>query len=139
MATINLARPFALKSATFTIGTDDYTPAVSQAQFNPATSASTWRGIGGNIIKDQSVADWSLVLGFAQDLAPDGLTRFLLDHDGERATVSLVPVEGDPATITATVILSPGSLGGTAGAELAASSVTLAVIGKPTVTDGAGA
>lgn len=134
MATIALTTPYSLKNATLAIDADDFSAAVSQVQFTPSTSASTWRGIGGNVLKDQAIAEWSCTIALAQDLAPGGLLRYLLDNDGEKKTVVFTPVAAGP-TITATLIMSPADIGGTAGADMATSSVTLAVDGKPVFDD----
>lgn len=134
MAVIPLATPYSLKAATLSIATDDFTAAVSQVEFAPSTSQSTWRGIGGNIVRDQAIAEWSCTLGLAQDLAPAGLLRYLLDNEGLNKTAVFTPKTGGP-TITATLVISPATIGGTAGADVAASSVTLAVVGKPVFDD----
>jgi len=134
MAVIDLTTPYSLKNATLAIEADDFTAAISQVQFTPSTSTATWRGIGGNVVKDQSKAEWSCTLAFAQDLAPEGLLRYLLDHDGDKKEVVFTPVAAGP-TVTATLVMSPGDIGGTAGADLAASSVSLAVDGRPVFAD----
>lgn len=134
MATIALTTPYSLKNATLAIEADDFTAAVSQVQFAPSTSTSTWRGIGGNVVKEQAVAEWSCTLGIAQDLAPGGLLRYLLDNDGVKKEVTFTPVADGP-TITATLVMAPADIGGTAGPDMVTSSVTLAVDGKPVFTD----
>lgn len=138
MSTIPVAQPYALKAATFKIGADEYTAAVSQVQFDPSPSSSTWRGIGGNVLTNQSIATWNAVLGFAQDLAPDGLARYLHEHEGETATVEFLPLADGP-TITADLIITPGTIGGTAGADYVTASVTMPVQGRPEFTGGTGA
>lgn len=133
MPDIPLARPFALKSATFAIGADIHTSAVSQVQFDPATQRATWRGIGGNVLTNQSVAEWTATLSFAQDLAAAGLLRYLHENEGKTAKATFTPTgEGTtPVKIEADVILAPGAIGGTAGAEFATATVQLGVVGKP--------
>lgn len=130
MAAIALTTPYSLKNSTLAVAADDFTEAISQVRFNPSTSASTWRGIGGNVLKDQTIADWSAVIGFAQDLAPTGFLRYLMEHEGEEKEVVFTPVAEGPA-ITATLILSPGGIGGAADGNFATTEVTLAVQGKP--------
>lgn len=136
MTVINLASPYAMKQATLEFGTDDYTAAVSQAEFQPSTSPSEWRGIGGNVITQTATASWVLALGLAQDDDPAGLLRYLLAHEGEEVAVTLTPVTGGTAW-DATVIITPANIGGTAGADLAVAQVNLPVIGKPVPTDAA--
>lgn len=134
MAVIALTNPYSLKAATLSIAADDYTAAVSQVEFSPSTSSSTWRSIGGTVRREQSVAEWSCTIGLAQDLAPTGLLRYLLDNEGETKTAVFTPKAGGP-TVTADLIISPASIGGTAGADMATASVTLAVDGKPVFDD----
>lgn len=133
MAAIALTNPYALKSGTLSIATDDYTAAVTQVEFTPATSQSTVRTIDGVAHKEQATAEWTVTIGFIQDLAPLGFMRYMLDHDGESKAVTFVP-ETDGPTIAATIVVSPGTIGGTAGADLAVASVTLAST-KPVFTD----
>lgn len=134
MATVALTTPYSLKAATLAIAADDYTAALSGVEFVPSTSASTWRGIGGNVIKDQTVAEWSANLAFAQDLEAGSLLRYLHDNEGTEVVAVFTPVAAGP-TITATVVLSPGTIGGQADGNLATASVSLAVIGKPAFAD----
>lgn len=136
MTVINLASPYAMKNATLTFGEDDYTAAVSQAELQPSTNTSTWKGVGGNTITGTDNASWVLALGLAQDDDPAGLMRYLFDNEGAEVPVTLVPV-ADGTSWAATVIVSPTNIGGTAGSDLAQSTVSLAVVGKPVPTDAA--
>lgn len=130
MVAVPLTTPYTMSTATLQIGVDDYTAAVSQAQFDPSFSSNTWTGIGGNALTFTSPASWALVLSIAQDLAPAGLLRYLLTHAGEEVQVTLTPL-ADEDPITAQVILAPGSIGGTADGSAAVASITLGVQGAP--------
>lgn len=134
MAVIPLTNPYSLKTATMTIAVDDFTAALSQVEFVPSTSASTWRGIGGNVVRDQSIAEWTANLGLAQDLATGGLLRYLHENEGDTVAAVFTPENGGPS-ISATLILSPAAIGGTADGNIATASVSLAVVGKPAFTD----
>jgi hypothetical protein len=134
MAVVPLTSPYSLKAATFEVELDDFTAAVSQVQFDPSTSSTTWRGIGGNVRKDQSVAEWTCTLGLAQDLAPGGLLRYLLDNEGQTKDVVFTPTTGGPA-IEATLIIAPGTIGGSADGNTAVATVQIAVDGKPAFND----
>lgn len=134
MAVIPLTTPYSLKNATMTIAVDDFTAALSQVEFVPSVSSSTWRGIGGNVIKDQTIAEWTANLGFAQDLAAAGLLRYLHDNEGTQVTAVFTPKAGGP-TVTADLILSPGAIGGSADGNLATATASLGVVGKPAFTD----
>lgn len=134
MAVVPLTSPYVMQEATLEIDVDDFTEAVSEVTFTPSATVSTWRGIGGNVRRASATAEWTLTLGHAQDLAPTGLTRYLLDHEGETKTVTLTPLTAGPS-ITADVIISPATIGGSAGSELTPGTVTLAVDGKPVFVD----
>jgi hypothetical protein len=130
MTVIPLTTPYTMSTATLTFGTDDFTAAVSQAQFDPAFSSNTWTGIGGNALTFTSPASWTLNIAIAQDLAPTGLLRYLLAHQGEQVAVTLTPLAAEDP-ITAQVILAPGSIGGTADGSAAVATIALGVQGAP--------
>lgn len=134
MAEIAVTKPYSLKSATLTIDTDGFSSHVSQVQFDPSTSQSTWRAINSTVIRDQSVAEWSCTIGLVQDLASGGLLRYLIDHEGEKKPCVFIPKDGGPS-IAATLVISPSTIGGTADGSTATASVTMAVDGKPVFTD----
>lgn len=134
MAIIPLSHPYSLKNATLTIAEDDYTAAVSRVEFTPSTTSQTWRGIGGNTLKDQTIADWTATLGYAQDLAPTGLARYLHEHEGELKACVFTP-DTDGPTITATLVISPAKIGGQADGNLVTGEATLALRGKPVFAD----
>lgn len=134
MALVPLTTPYSMNDATLSIDVDDFTAAVSQVQFDPTSQTGTWRGIGGNVRRAQSAAEWACQLGMAQDLAPAGLLRYLHDHEGESKPAVFTPKSGGPAVL-ATLLISPATIGGSAGADLATSTVTLAVDGKPAFDD----
>ncbi len=133
MAVVALTTPYSLKNATLSIEADDYTAAVTQVEFTPSTATSTVRTIDGVAHKDQSTSEWTCTIGFIQDLDPSGLLRYLLDNDGETKSVVFTPTTAGPS-ISADLVVSPGAIGGTAGADLAVASVTL-VSTKPVFTD----
>ncbi len=134
MSTIPLTSPYSLKTATLTIAGDDFTAAVTQVEFQPSTSSSTVRTIGGDVYKDSAISEWSCAVGIVQDLHPSGLLRYLLDHEGEEKAVVFTPKVGGPG-IAATLVMSPGAIGGTAGPDRTTASVNLAVVGKPVFVD----
>ena len=133
MAVVPLTTPYSLKNATLTIDVDDYTAAVTQVEFTPSTATSTVRTIDGVAHKDQSTAEWSCTIGFVQDLSATGLLRYLLANDGQSKDVTFTPELAGPS-IDATLVVSPGTIGGTAGADLTTATVTL-VSTKPVFTD----
>src|SRR6187431_2034507 len=136
MTVVPLTTPYTMSTATLTIALDDlvpgddYTAAISQAQFNPTFSTNPWYGIGGHTLTFTSPVAWALVVAIAQDLAPAGLLRFLLDNAGQPATVTLTPLAAEDP-ITANVILAPGAIGGTADGSAAVATITMGVQGAP--------
>lgn len=131
MTVIDLTSPYAMKQSKITFGADDYTDAVSQAEFQPSTSTGSWGGIGGRTVTQVSNATWALVLGLAQDDDPDGLLTYLFENEGDTVTVLLEPVEGGTGW-SCPVTISPANVGGSAGSSIAVSTVTLACAEKPT-------
>lgn len=134
MPIVPLAAPYAMNNAKFEVVADDFSEAISQVQLDPTVAVSTFRAIDGSVRRRQSTSEWSCTLSGAQDLDPDGLTRYLLDHDGESRVVTLTPENGGPV-VEVTLILAAATIGGTAGADLAGFSTTLAVDGKPVFID----
>lgn len=131
MPAINLASPYAMKAATLTVAGSDFTAAVSQAEFQPSVSSGTFVSIGGTTVTETATATWTLALGLAQDDNPAGLLRYLYDNEGKAVVVTLRPRATGGTLWTATVIVSPASVGGTAGNAPVTSQVNLAVVGKP--------
>lgn len=132
MAIKPLTRPYVMKDATFSVASDDYTAHISEVRFVPSTQTATWRGIGGNVVKDQSVAEWSCTTGIVQDADEDGFHRYLLDNEGLIKDVIFTPVAGgDP--IYAQLVLTAPEIGGSAD-SFATASVSHSVNGKPSYT-----
>jgi len=123
--------PYAMNAATLTLGADDWTAGVTQAELQPQ-NGEVVTGIGGHKYRAPSL--WQLVLGHLQDADVAGLTRYLFDHEGETVTFELAPVE-DGITWSGEVVLSPTAIGGTGGTSLAQASATLEVVGRPTPVD----
>jgi hypothetical protein len=132
-----LTNPFAMNDAVLEIGLghgattfDDYTEAVSQAEFTPTNSTGTWTGIGGNTLTNTSPTTWVVTAALAQDNSEDGLSDFLFDNDGKEATVRLTPKAGGRGW-EGDVTLSPTAIGGTAGNTPAVGTATFGVQGRP--------
>lgn len=134
MTLIPLTSPVALKTAQFLVEADDFADHVSQVQLDPSTSATSWRSINGKVRRDQNTAEWSCTVGLAQDMDPDGLLRYLLDNEGQTKTVEFVPEDGGPS-ILVDLVIAPATIGGSADGNILASSVSLAVDGRPQFVD----
>lgn len=134
---VPLTSPYAMNAATFEIGLghnavtfDDYTEAVSQAEFTPSSSSGQWAGIGGNTLSFSSPSTWGLTVAHAQDSDDDGLSAFLFENDNAKATVRLTPDNGGPRYV-ANVTLLATAIGGTAGNTAATGTATFPCQGKP--------
>lgn len=131
MPVIPLTDIYTMKDATFAVVADNYETAITGVTFTPTAGAVVQLINGSQISGD---ASWVVDLGTVQDLAPTGLTRFLLDHEGEELAVSLVPKTDGP-TVNATITVVPGAFGGVADNTPKQASVSLPVKGKPVFVD----
>ncbi len=133
MALKPLTLPYVVKDATFTVAADDYTAHISEVRFSPSSSAQTWKGIGGNTVRDQAPAEWTCTTGMIQDADEDGFHRYLLENEGQKKAVVFTPLTGgDP--VYATLVLTAPEIGGAADA-FATASVTHPVDGRPSYTE----
>lgn len=132
MATI-AAVPFVMKDALVTIGADSFQKAITKAVFTPSSSVITAKAIApGAVYTDVEAASWTLDLEWLQDWATaSNLGKYLHDNEGSSVAMTFEPITGG-ATITATVVITPGPIGGGVG-EFAPASASLGVTGKPTI------
>lgn len=133
MADITVA-PFMLKDVDLKIGSDNYEAHVSQVEFVPSSSTVTWKGLTPTSVHSYgTTATWTCNLTFAQDwTTANSLSRYLHTNEGTEISVEFAPVTGG-AKFTATLIVTPGSIGGQVDG-VATATVTLGVKGKPAYT-----
>lgn len=135
MAAIAVA-PFVMKDCTLTVGTDTYEAHVSQVEFQPSSSAVTWKGLTPTSTHtDVTTATWTCTLSYAQDWATaNSLSLYLHANEGSSVVAEFVPVAGTAPKpkITATLLITPGAIGGTVD-QHAVATVTLGVDGKPAI------
>jgi len=126
-------QPFILNNVTLKVAADNYEKHVSQVEFQPQGGITSWKGLTPDATFSAAQNPiWQLVLAYAQDwTTTNSLARYLFDNQGKTVTAVFTPVAGGPA-ITASVILTAGPIGGQ-GDAVAAGSVTLGVVGKPTI------
>lgn len=126
-------QPFTLTDVDLKIEEDNYEKHVSQCEFQPQGGITSWKGLTPDAaFSFAQTPTWQLVLALAQDwTTPDSLSRYLFDNQGRTVDATFTPVTGGPA-IAAKIIITAGSIGGAVDA-VAASSVTLGVVGKPTI------
>lgn len=124
------AKPVLFK-APVSIGSDEYTAHLSQAELVPTSPAASWTDLDGNTHNFAGTSAWALNLAGIQDYeTAAGLSNFLFEHEGEDVEVSF-PLGGN--TFTATITAVPVNIGGTINA-VAAWSKSFPVKGKPTKT-----
>jgi len=123
--------PIVLKNVTFKVAADEYQKNVSQVEFVPSASAVNWKGLHKDaVFTDIGSATWVCNLSYAQDWATtDSLSRYLFEHEGEAVDVEFAPEVSGPS-FTATLLVTPGSIGGTVDA-VAVGTVSLGVRGRP--------
>lgn len=134
--------PIILRDVLLTIGgiggvasaTADFEKHVSQVEFTPSAAVQTWKGLTpAAVFSKGTTATWTCTLAYAQDWeTTDSLSQFLHDQEGEEVSCTFEPVKGG-ATWAATLLITPGAVGGTVDA-FAVATVTLGVAGKPTLS-----
>jgi hypothetical protein len=131
-------QPFVLKDVLLSVGADSYQAHVSQVEFTPNSSLQTWQGLTPTSIHtDATTATWTATLALAQDWeTPNSLSRYLFDNEGTTKSVVFKPKSGSGPSFNATLVITPGAIGGTVNA-FATATVTLGMIGKPTITSSA--
>lgn len=114
-------------------GTGDFEKHVSQVQFDPSTSIQTWQGLNPQAVyTDATAATWTCTLAYAQDWeTTNSLSQFLFDNQGEKIECLFEPKTGGKGW-EATLVIVPGSIGGTVG-SYATATVTCGVDGAPTI------
>lgn len=132
MATITVD-PFILRDTVFQVAADNYEAHVSQVTFTPSSSIATFQGLTPDATFSFGAnATWTCDLEFAQDWSTaNSLSRYLFEHEGDEIVVTFEPVAGGPA-ISATLIVTPGAIGGAVNA-VATATASLGVKGKPTL------
>jgi hypothetical protein len=131
-------QPFTLTDVKLKVDADNYEQHVSQVEFQPQGGVTTWKGLTPeSAFSFAQTPTWQLVLAVAQDWkTPGSLSRYLFDNQGKTVDATFTPVAGGP-DIDASIILTAPSIGGAVDA-VAASTVTLGVVGKPTISGGDG-
>lgn len=124
-------KPFIMRDCLFKVAADNYEGHVSQVEFVPSPVLASWKGLkAGAVHQFAGLATWVANLALAQDWETENsLSQYLHEHEGEKVEVAFEPVNGG-ASVTATIIIVPGSIGGTVD-SVATSSVSCPVDGKP--------
>lgn len=130
--------PIILNDVVFTVAADNYEGHVSRVEFVPTASLVTWKGLTPTAVNQfPTSATWALNLDYAQDWATAAsLSQYLFDNEGTSKVVTFKPKKpptGTAPTWTATVIITPGAIGGAVDV-VPVGTVSLGVQGKPVRT-----
>lgn len=133
MAEIDVT-PIVLTDSIIEIEDDDFAAAISSAVFTPTSSTVTWQGLKKtSSFTGVTPASWVFALGYAVDIAStESLANYLHEHEGETKAATFRPQSDIGPSVTANIIITPGAIGGTAGAVPTA-TVNLGVNGKPVI------
>lgn len=132
MTFINAA-PFMFQ-LTFSIGSDEYTAHLSQAEFTPTQPTASFTDISGKVTNFGGKSGWVLNLAGVQDWeTANSLSSFLTTNDGDDADVTL---EVPGGSWDATVVCAATAIGGSSGSP-ASFSAALQVKGDLTFTPAA--
>ncbi|MEU4361200.1 hypothetical protein [Promicromonospora sp. NPDC023987] len=116
--------PFILRDVDLMIGTDNYEAHTSQVEFTPTVSAVSWTGLANNTVTSQTTATWGCTIALAQDWGTlNSLSQYLMDNEGLVVPCTFTPASGQ-GSFAANITITPGAIGGTAGA-FAVATVTL--------------
>ncbi|KKI19666.1 MULTISPECIES: hypothetical protein [unclassified Leucobacter] len=117
--------PFMMVNCLFTVGADDYEAHVAKVEFVPTSTSATFKGLDPSASFTFSGAPtWAANIDYAQDWSnPKSLSNYLMQHAGEQIEVIFEPVKGG-RSITATLSIQPGAIGGAVDA-VATASVSL--------------
>lgn len=130
------AVPFIIKNTTLSLGANDYSSAISQAELIPTSPSSPFKSINGISYSFAGYASWVLTVTFAQDwVGATTLAAYLFNNETNTVAFSIKPTPTS-AGFTGNVVLTPGNIGGTADGT-ATSTVTFNVIGKPVLVPAA--
>jgi hypothetical protein len=105
--------PKAFKSATITIGDDEYQAHVSSVEFDSGTPGTQrWSGLDGKTHSDATPGEPGVKLAVIQEWGnPDSLCNFLYDHAGEVKTITLEydsgPTFGTEVTLVKPIVGGP--------------------------------
>jgi len=119
-------KPFLMRDCLFQVEEDNYEAHVSQVEFVPSSSVVRFKGLTPTSVHSfGTTAEWVANLTYAQDWnTADSLSEYLHENEGTEIDVTFTPVNGG-RPITATLIVTPGAIGGQVD-SVAVASVSLA-------------
>lgn len=124
--------PLVLKDMLMSLGDNSYEKAISGAVFTPTAATISWQGgTPDSSFTDTGRATWVCALTYAQDWDTVGsLSEYLFDSEGAVVPALFRPKNGKGSSFSATLVITPGSIGGTTN-SVAEATVNLGVQGKP--------
>lgn len=127
-----------LKSASVTVSGVEYADLVSNVTFTPTTPTLTHKGISGKVATSTGATEWTVTFDYGQTFDTAGSLALRLFNDSGKKVPVIFKPEGSAsaASVTATVTLLPGTIGGAVDTA-ATASVTLPVDGKPVIVPAA--
>lgn len=136
-----IVSPFTLKTANMVFqlldgagqpsGTpDDFTDHIGSISFTPTSQSGAWTGCGGNVVSENGIATWVAGFGLIQDLDDSSFLRWLLTHEGAKATFS-GKLKSGTDTVSGTVTLTPAAIGGDIGPAPLSSTVSFPMDSHP--------
>lgn len=130
--------PLFLTDVVISVDGDSYEKAVSGVTFTPSVTTATFKGLNPAAVYSASgSATWMVQLDYVQDWeTADSLSAYLFNNQGEEIAVTFKPRSGTGPTVSGTIIVVSGSIGGTVD-SYATASVQLPMIGQPTITPAA--
>lgn len=126
-------KPFVLSDFVFAVTALGFQKAISQCEFQPQGGMVSFKGGTPDAqFTFATTPTWQLVLAYAQDWSSqNSLAKFLFNNQGQAVDATFTPVAGGPV-ISAKIVISAGPIGGAVDA-VQVGSVTLGVVGKPTI------
>lgn len=129
---------YVVKEMHVIVGAVDYQCEVTGVGFAPTSSPQTITvACPDGTVTDAGPSSWSVTVNYTSSLLTAAFFRFLVEHDGEPATIEIEP---NPVTepgykISADVTLTAGGSDWTVG-SFGTGSTSLPVTGSPSFTDG---
>jgi hypothetical protein len=120
-------QPIILGTSTLTINGVAYANQISKAVWTPTSATTTWTAIDGTTFTINQAATWVLEITLAQDFNVPGtvsLSRYLHGAEGTSVVAVFKPIGAEAETVTATITITPGAIGGDTTA-IAESTVTM--------------
>ena len=131
-------QPILLRDAVFAVAGDDFSASVMGVAFVPQVDWEWFNPMDSTVaLPIYGVTKWTVTIGYAQDLRPGSLTRYLFEQAASTRTIVFTPQPGlSGPPVTAEAMIVPGPLGGTVQDGVLTATVTLPLFDEPTIGEG---